>query len=144
MHVLIVFNSRSDFCGQTCDCADGFGSATDIITIGKNIDRTCKGRKIKKQLHVAFCVLHAAVQCALWYEHLQPSWRYYWYCYIIVIIVIIFILILSGVPGWQVLGRRPIVIERSSCAGGMLERWYVRPDHRVVSVLPGIQRNGLR
>lgn len=44
-------HGRCDYCYEKCMCDDGYGSANDIVHIGRDLDGTCSHRKYAISFH---------------------------------------------------------------------------------------------
>lgn len=50
-----------DYCTQKCSCSEGYGSSSDVITIGRDVDNTCSQSKPPLCVDVTFTQLSAGV-----------------------------------------------------------------------------------
>ena len=62
-------NGDCDYCKETCSCYSGYGSSTDIITVGGGLDGTCSQRvcpsgKAIGDLAVSADVAHGIAECS--------------------------------------------------------------------------------
>lgn len=48
---------RCDYCHEKCYCFDGFGSATDLVMLGRNIQPDCSSSKCFRDYLCLFCLL---------------------------------------------------------------------------------------